>query len=235
MSFFLYYVLTYSDDIRFTLVIADVLTSKYGKPYAESLRNATPGNSTVSEKLMQKLAIQAPKKLIVEKYLIEIAHTYNIEYEPDPQVMSEDSRNIGVLIDLSDKNNLNGGNFAPQPGFIGYPQAPQLPDMPVPPVYNPGSWPPGGNSGGGAGFVAPQPKPFDYGASAAPKPFDYGSASAPATFNYNIPPQAPQNMEKKEINLNQDFILVSLIVVFLCMNVFKFFNIFICLYIFYTI
>lgn len=106
---------------------------------------------------MQKLAIQAPKKLIVEKYLIEIAHTYNIEYEPDPQVMSEDSRNLGVLIDLSDKNNLNGGNSAPQAGFIDYPQPPQLPEMPMPPAYNPGNWPPppggnfgsGGNSGGG--------------------------------------------------------------------------------------
>lgn len=58
------------------------------------------------------------------------------------------------------------------------------------------------------GFVAPPHKPFDYGASAAPKPFDYGSSSAPTPFNYNIPPQQPQNLEKKEMNVNQDFILV---------------------------
>lgn len=61
------------------------------------------------------------------------------------------------------------------------------------------------------GFAAPPPKPFDYGASSAAQPFNYGSASAPTPFSYNIPPQQPQNMEKKEINVNQDFILVSFV------------------------
>lgn len=39
---------------------------------------------------MHKLAIQAPPKLLVEKYLIEIAAIYNIVYEPDPQVMKDE-------------------------------------------------------------------------------------------------------------------------------------------------
>ena len=44
---------------------------------------------TVSEKLMHKLSVQAPPKLTVEKYLIEIAKYYNVEYEPDPQVLEK--------------------------------------------------------------------------------------------------------------------------------------------------
>jgi hypothetical protein len=36
--------------------------------------------------LKHKISVQAPPKLLVEKYLIEIAKNYNIEYEPDPQV-----------------------------------------------------------------------------------------------------------------------------------------------------
>ena len=41
---------------------------------------------TVSEKLMHKLSVQAPPKLTVEKYLVEIAKYYNVDYEPDTQV-----------------------------------------------------------------------------------------------------------------------------------------------------
>jgi vacuolar protein sorting-associated protein IST1 len=35
---------------------------------------------------MQKMSVQAPPKLLVEKYLIEIAKIYNVDYEPDPKV-----------------------------------------------------------------------------------------------------------------------------------------------------
>lgn len=49
-------------------VIADILTTKYGKEYAEHARTAT-GDHKVSEKLMHKLSIQAPPKLLVEKYV----------------------------------------------------------------------------------------------------------------------------------------------------------------------
>lgn len=101
-----------------------MLTSKYGIQFAEGCRNES--DTRISQKLKHKLSIQAPPKLLVEKYLIEIAKTYDIPYEPDPQIMREESD--GVLIDLSDKNNLGGGGGMPQPpGFIGYPQAPGLP------------------------------------------------------------------------------------------------------------
>lgn len=106
----------------------------------------------MSEKLMHKLAIQAPPKLLVEKYLIEIAKNYNIDYEPDPQVMLGDSpRPVGMdefLIDLSERNNLgggggnSGGGGMPQMGFIGYPQPPPLPQMPQVPTNTPFGYPP---------------------------------------------------------------------------------------------
>lgn len=39
-----------------------------------------------SEKLMRKLAIQPPSRQLIEGYLVEIAHTYNVPFEPDPLV-----------------------------------------------------------------------------------------------------------------------------------------------------
>ena len=73
-------------DIAELKVVSDQLTAKYGKPYALGCRENAVG--TVSEKLVHKLSVQAPPKLTVEKYLIEIAKYYNVEYEPDPQVIS---------------------------------------------------------------------------------------------------------------------------------------------------
>lgn len=136
-------------DVLELKICADIFTVKYGKPFAESVRAAIPPHK-VSDKLMHKLAIQAPPKLLVEKYLIEIAKIFNVEYEPDPLVMKDDKPNPGdsILIDLSDRNNLDGagsgggssagggGGGAPAPmGFIGYPQPPPLPHLPtVPPT-----------------------------------------------------------------------------------------------------
>lgn len=53
-------------DVSELKVISDILTAKYGKPYAEIARTAT-GDHKVSDKLMHKLAVQAPPKLLVEK------------------------------------------------------------------------------------------------------------------------------------------------------------------------
>ena len=71
-------------DVAELKIVSDQLTAKYGKPYALACRENAIG--TVSEKLVHKLSVQAPPKLTVEKYLIEIAKYYSVEYEPDPQV-----------------------------------------------------------------------------------------------------------------------------------------------------
>ncbi|KAI4464947.1 ist1 family member [Holotrichia oblita] len=157
-------------DCQELKVISDMLAAKYGIQFAEGCRNES--DTRISQKLKHKLSIQAPPKLLIEKYLIEIAKTYDIPYEPDPQVMREEAD--GVLIDLSDKNNLGG---IPQPlGFIGYPQPPQLP------YPAPFSYPPLDNTSGG--FVTPS------------NPSAPGSLPHGGGFSYNIPPGA----ESKESN-----------------------------------
>ena len=101
---------------------------------------------------------------------------------------------FGMLIDLSDKNNLGGGGSgggggsaqAGPPGFIGYPPAPNLPMMPMPPTNLP--------------FNYPSSNPA------------CGSNSLPsAPFNYNIPPNAvPSGVpEKKDLNINTNFLQVE--------------------------
>ncbi|KAH8305196.1 hypothetical protein KR018_000545 [Drosophila ironensis] len=183
------------NDISELKIISDVFVSKYGPQFGEDNRNAT-GNHQVSEKLMHKLTLQAPPKLLVENYLIAIAKNYNIEYEPDPQVMQEEQPQAH-LIDFSDRNNLSGGGGGPAPpqmGFIGYPSVPPLPAMPEPPSNKPFNYPPfGGGPGGGGGACAVQP---------TPPPFAYNIPP-------NQPPQPPQPLvlppkcaEEKDLNTN---------------------------------
>ncbi|XP_052845526.1 IST1 homolog isoform X5 [Drosophila gunungcola] len=187
-------------DIAELKIISDIFVTKYGPQFAEQSRTAT-GEHFVSEKLMHKLTLQAPPKLLVEKYLIAIAKNYNIEYEPDPQVMQEEQPQQPHLIDLSDRNNLSGGGGGggappPQMGFIGYPAMPQLPDMPMPPSTKPFNYPPFGGPGGGGGGG---------GACAAPQPMQ-----PPPPFAYNIPPNQPappavlppKCAEEKDLNTN---------------------------------
>lgn len=187
-------------DVQELKICSDIFTIKYGKQYAESARAAIPPHK-VSDKLMHKLAIQAPPRLLVEKYLIEIAKIFNVDYEPDPLVMKDDKPHPenSILIDLSDRNNLDGGSSgggggsssgggggggAPAPmGFIGYPQPPPMPHLPtVPPAM-----------------------PFQY--PQGPSGNQFGAASAPP-FNYNIPPNpsGPPADEEKDLNINSHFL-----------------------------
>ncbi|XP_070071825.1 IST1 homolog isoform X6 [Drosophila takahashii] len=191
-------------DIAELKIISDIFITKYGPQFAEQSRTAT-GEHFVSEKLMHKLTLQAPPKLLVEKYLIAIAKNYNIEYEPDPQVMQEEQPQQPHLIDLSDRNNLSGGGGGaapPQMGFIGYPAVPPLPNMPEPPSVKPFNYPHfGGGGGGGGGDGAPA------GAYALPH---NQPMQPPPPFAYNIPPNQPappavlppKCAEEKDLNTN---------------------------------
>ncbi|XP_057320167.1 IST1 homolog [Microplitis mediator] len=162
-------------DVQEMKVIADVLTSKYGRQYMEACRDeAVP---TISEKLKHKMSIQSPSKLLVEKYLIEISKNYNIEYEPDPQVMAEGQD--AVLIDVGGEvpNNLDVAGGGPQPvGFIGYPQPPLLPSGPS----NINAFGSGEkHSGPAMGFMSP-------GAPMMPEK-DQNVPFNPSALSYNIP------------------------------------------------
>lgn len=161
-------------DIPEMKVINDQLTLKYGKKYTEACR--MDAVETVSEKLKHKLSIHAPPKILVEKYLIEIAKNYNVPYEPDPQVMREDeqARGIDALLFDNTSNNLGGeGNKSRPPGFVGYPQPPLVPDN-----FQPFSYP-----------TLPEkssPIPPDTGMGYPPTSQPY--APPPPAFSYNIPP-----------------------------------------------
>ncbi|XP_077308362.1 IST1 homolog [Lithobates pipiens] len=67
--------------------VASQLCNKYSKEYGNLCRTNQIG--TVSERLMHKLSAEAPPKILVERYLIEIAKNYKVEYEPDARAMSE--------------------------------------------------------------------------------------------------------------------------------------------------
>ncbi|XP_063890303.1 IST1 homolog isoform X2 [Helicoverpa armigera] len=112
-------------DVGELKIISDLLTAKYGKIYADACRNENV--NTLSEKLKHKMSVQSPPKILVEKYLIEIAKNYNVEYTPDEQVMREEEGRDAMLIDI------NGPPMPP--GFIGYPQQPpmSMPNLPGPP------------------------------------------------------------------------------------------------------
>ncbi|CAH1988382.1 unnamed protein product [Acanthoscelides obtectus] len=155
-------------DIQELKVIADLLAAKYGPSYAEAC--CIESIETISPKLKHKMSIQSPPKILVEKYVIEIAKTFNIDYEPDPQVMAQDKGKDALLIDLSNSNNLGGGGGGmPQPpGFVGFPQPPPLPNL---------------------------MEPFAY-PSLQTKDPSAGPSAPPAAFPYNIPP----GDEQKENN-----------------------------------
>lgn len=74
-------------------IVCELLTVKYGKVYAEACKKESV--DTISEKLKHKLSVQSPPKILIEKYLIEIAKNYNVNYEPDPQVMIENVPSTG--------------------------------------------------------------------------------------------------------------------------------------------
>jgi vacuolar protein sorting-associated protein IST1 len=177
-------------DVAELKIVSDILQAKYGKIFADSARNGV-SPSTVSEKLQHKMSIQAPPKLLVEKYLIEIAKIYNIEYEPDQSIMqsSEESRPEGFLIDLNERNNLSGGfpNLPPAPGFSAYPLPPPLPNTSQ------------------SGFNYPRPPIFPI---YPIQPTDTHSPPS-APFNYNIAPNNPSTSQQETKDLNVDFIGVS--------------------------
>ena len=93
-----------SNDILEFKIIGEILSSKYGKNYAEACR--TDKTKNVNEKVSflydsidisiiffycikvkKRLGIEPPSKMLVEQYLIEIAKNFNINYVPDPSVM----------------------------------------------------------------------------------------------------------------------------------------------------
>ena len=115
-------------DCQELKVIADELTHKYGKEFGQACRSNALNN--VSEKVMHKLEVRAPPKILVEKYMIEIAKSYNVPFEPDPSVMARDEIYAAenLLIDMDE--NRTGGNGGGGCGQMLQPQVQPYPPMP---------------------------------------------------------------------------------------------------------
>ncbi|KAG5849313.1 hypothetical protein ANANG_G00108890 [Anguilla anguilla] len=79
-------------------IVSDQLCAKYSKEYGKLCRTNQIG--TVNDRLMHKLGVEAPPKILVERYLIEIAKNYNVPYEPDAMVRPEAC--VGEEADLID-------------------------------------------------------------------------------------------------------------------------------------
>lgn len=95
-------------------IVADQLCAKYSKEYGKLCRTNQIG--TVNDRLMHKLSVEAPPKILVERYLIEIAKNYNVPYEPDSVVMAEAPPGVETdLIDDADKNVSSAQIVGPGP------------------------------------------------------------------------------------------------------------------------
>src|SRR6218665_640360 len=108
--------------------ISEQLTAKYGKDFTKSCRANTL--NVVNEKLIHKLSVQAPPRVLIEKYLEEIAKSYNIAYVSDPSAI--DTMQPNLLFDdlgFSQSNNKGGGGGGGGGGSRTHQSLPQAPFM----------------------------------------------------------------------------------------------------------
>ncbi|XP_017671657.1 PREDICTED: IST1 homolog isoform X2 [Lepidothrix coronata] len=141
-------------------IVADQLCAKYSKEYGKLCRTNQIG--TVNDRLMHKLSVEAPPKILVERYLIEIAKNYNVPYEPDSVVMENFS-------------GLPVGTYQPFANI----HPPPIPANP--PTYE-SIDEPNADKDIAAPVPGPEPKP-----EASPKP----RAGAPNTFDNFVLPELP--------------------------------------------
>ncbi|XP_004456775.1 IST1 homolog isoform X2 [Dasypus novemcinctus] len=132
-------------------IVADQLCAKYSKEYGKLCRTNQIG--TVNDRLMHKLSVEAPPKILVERYLIEIAKNYNVPYEPDSVVMAEappgvetDLIDVGFTDDVKKGSSGRGGGgsggfTAPLGGPDGTVPMPMPMPMPMPSPSTPFSYP----------------------------------------------------------------------------------------------
>lgn len=192
-------------DVQEMKAISEQLTAKYGKEFGQACRTNALNN--VSEKVMHKLGVQAPPKILVERYMIEIAKSYNVPFEPDPSVMAQDEifAAENLLLDLDDQKSGGGGGggggmLQPQPN-LSYPT--QQPSQPGPPSHGAMYYPPPKSQMADPDVKVPPPVPNMPPAGAAPYPPNTGyqpgfqpSASAPPPGNDRSPPPPYNSMPK---------------------------------------
>ncbi|XP_078344428.1 IST1 homolog isoform X1 [Oculina patagonica] len=108
-------------DVQELRVISDQLGLKYGKKFAHEA--SINSNETVNKRLILKLSPQPPPKTLVENYLIEIARSHGVAFEPDPSVMGDlQLPDDDMKRRPPDDNNSGGGGGGGGggPGRIGF-------------------------------------------------------------------------------------------------------------------
>lgn len=97
-------------DVQELKAVSEQFIAKYGKEFGQACKTNELNN--VSEKVMHKLSVQAPPKILIERYMVEIAKTYNVPFEPDPSVMLNDEifAAENILIDLGEKKGPGGAS-----------------------------------------------------------------------------------------------------------------------------
>lgn len=168
-------------------VISEQLGLKYGKEFLLSCQRNELNN--VNEKLIHKLGVQAPPRMLVEKYLEEIAKSFSVSYIPEVDGDLDAMAADGLLIDFVDRKNGGSGGMvdqqptAPHPGYPYQPgaytqqQAPyqqQSPygQVPQAPAYQ---TPHAGAAGGHSA-----PYPTDRSSFPMPSPAGNSAAAAPS-------------------------------------------------------
>lgn len=178
-----------STDCQELKGVSEQLTFKYGKEFGQQARSNT--NQTVNERLIHKLSPDPPPKLLVERYLIEIARNYNVQFEPDPEVMmsegipSMDSKEFEALSNPGIGFGNIGGDSGSGSNFGGLPPPPS-----GGPGGNSGGFGGGSNfsGGGGGGLAYPPPQNTPYPPGDVPP---YPSDSRPYPPMHNPGPAPP--------------------------------------------
>uniref|UniRef100_A0A2C9KHJ4 IST1 homolog n=1 Tax=Biomphalaria glabrata TaxID=6526 RepID=A0A2C9KHJ4_BIOGL len=109
-------------DVQELKAVSEEFARKYSPDFAQACRGNSLSN--VNEKVMHKLSVQAPPKSLVERYMVEIAKTYNVPFEPDPSIMHQDEILLAenLLIDLGTDDKKNTGGSGGPKGGMGVPQ-----------------------------------------------------------------------------------------------------------------
>lgn len=135
-------------DVPELVKVHKQLARKFGKEFCKSCEKNSLSN--VNEKLVNKLSINTPPSILVEKYISEIAKSFNIPYTAPPQEKAEDADMVyenfpreSVTLDNRPLPRAQNGNGYPNnniPPFPGY-------HVDTPPSNNGG-----GGYGGGGGY-----------------------------------------------------------------------------------
>lgn len=179
----------FESDVPEMKVIGDQLGRKYGKQYVAAARDNSL--KTVNDTLMKKVGVQVPPKVLVEKYLVEIAKDQKIDYKPDPRIMKEqevlNSTRFGEAHSSDDDDDSGGqrnrqGGQAPTGGFNLIDLGDHYPRNPITAPFNPYGQPP------------PLPSEPPLGNAINPGPADLSTdavdASAPSAqlpIGFNLP------------------------------------------------